>query len=111
MKRVICALSIWAASVSGCFIEPYPASYGAPPVPHAAPVHISAQPAREPRPPSPPPPPPPPREKTYRECEIFNGQVSHCGTWYQGKAVVYADGAYRTCDIFNGRVMSCGTWY
>jgi len=47
----------------------------------------------------------------YRECSIFNGQISSCGGWYKGKAVVYHDGAYRECSVFNGRVSSCGTWY
>jgi len=47
----------------------------------------------------------------YRLCDIFNGQVSHCGSWYQGEAVLYHDGAYRVCDVFNGQVSHCGSWF
>ncbi len=47
----------------------------------------------------------------YRECTIANGQVSWCGPWYQGEAVVHHDDAYRTCSIANGQVVSCGPWY
>ncbi len=47
----------------------------------------------------------------YRKCRVFNGQVSSCGSWFRGKAVVKQRGAYRLCDIFNGRVSHCGTWY
>lgn len=47
----------------------------------------------------------------YRSCEIFNGQVSHCGSWYQGSAVLWQDGAYRECDVFNGQISHCGSWY
>lgn len=51
------------------------------------------------------------RDEAYRLCKIFNGQASSCGGWYQGKAVVYRDGAYRECRIFNGQASSCGGWY
>jgi len=27
--------------------------------------------------------------RAYYACDIFNGQVNGCGSWYQGKAVVY----------------------
>jgi len=47
----------------------------------------------------------------YRQCDISNGQVFSCGSWYQGKAVTFHDGAYRQCDISNGQVFSCGSWY
>jgi hypothetical protein len=47
----------------------------------------------------------------YRACTIFNGQISHCGSWFQGEAPVYQDGAYRTCTIFNGQISHCGSWY
>lgn len=50
-------------------------------------------------------------DTVYRTCDIFNGQVTSCGGWYRGEAVLYHDGAYRTCDVFNGRVSHCGSWY
>jgi len=50
-------------------------------------------------------------EKAYRECRIVNGQVTGCGSWYQGKAVAWESNAYRLCSIANGRLGSCGTWY
>lgn len=49
--------------------------------------------------------------KTFRMCEITNGQVFSCGPWFQGKAVAHHDGAFRSCDITNGRVFSCGPWF
>ena len=47
----------------------------------------------------------------YYNCEIFNGQVTSCTTWYQGETAVYKDGAYFKCSIFNGQVTSCTTWH
>ncbi len=49
--------------------------------------------------------------RSYKLCDIVNGQVFSCGSWYQGKAVVNKDGAFRECDIVNGQVFSCGSWY
>jgi hypothetical protein len=49
--------------------------------------------------------------KSYKKCQIFNGQINGCGSWYRGKAVVRKDGAYYECDIFNGQVNGCGSWY
>lgn len=46
-----------------------------------------------------------------RECKLFNGQVKTCGAPYNGDAVVFESNAYRECRITNGRVMSCGGWY
>ena len=40
-----------------------------------------------------------------------DGQIFSCGSWYQGKAVAFHDGAYRQCDISNGQVFSCGSWH
>ena len=48
---------------------------------------------------------------SYKLCNISNGQVFSCGSWYQGDAVVLHDGAYKTCQITNGQVFSCGTWH
>ena len=48
---------------------------------------------------------------SYQECDIFNGQVSFCRGWYQGKAVVLRDGSYQECDIFNGQISICHGWY
>ena len=50
-------------------------------------------------------------DRSYKLCDIVNGQVFSCGSWYQGKAVVNKDGAFRECDIVNGQVFSCGSWY
>jgi hypothetical protein len=32
------------------------------------------------------------KDGAYRECDVFNGQVTSCGAWYQGKAVVLRPG-------------------
>jgi hypothetical protein len=48
---------------------------------------------------------------SYQECDVFNGQVSFCHGWYQGKAVALEDGSYQECDIFNGQISFCHGWY
>ena len=30
-------------------------------------------------------------DRSYKLCDIVNGQVFSCGSWYQGKAVVYTN--------------------
>jgi hypothetical protein len=45
---------------------------------------------------------------TFRQCDIFNGQVKTCGGWFQGETVLEHDGKLRECKVFNGRVKTCG---
>ena len=47
----------------------------------------------------------------YRKCRVNNGQAGFCSSWYNGIAVVYKDGKYRKCNISNGRIRHCSSWY
>ena len=49
--------------------------------------------------------------RAYKRCDISNGQVFSCGSWYQGKAVNLNDRSNPKSDISNGQVFSCGSWY
>ncbi|MBO8132907.1 hypothetical protein [Dickeya fangzhongdai] len=35
----------------------------------------------------------------YRACNIINGQIAACGSWFQGSAPVLQHGEYRECTI------------
>lgn len=51
------------------------------------------------------------RDGAYRRCTVANGRSTHCGGWHQGEAVIFNDGAYRSCQVANGQATTCGTWF